>query len=884
MKKLTSNEIRNIWLKFFEEKGHKIMPSASLIPHEDKSILWINAGVAALKKYFDGSETPPSKRMTNSQKAIRTGDIENVGITTRHHTFFEMLGNFSIGDYFKREAIEFAWELLTSEEYFGIDKSLLYITVYKEDQEALNIWKSVGVEEERIFIMDKDTNFWDLGQGPCGPSSEIFFDKGVEYDSRTAKELIEPDLENDRYVEIWNIVFSEFNNDGEGNYTKLPQQNIDTGAGLERITSAFQGKPSNFETDLFENMIKKIDSKTPYNYLWEYIPSKLREYDEKQFIINSWFKKIADYIRSVSFAISDGAAPDNAGRGYIIRMLIRKAVINRNKLEINDNFLHEMVDPLIETLGDYYPLLKEKRDSIIEIIKREEEQFNKTLSAAVDRMNKHIDADELNEEVAYKLHETYGLPLELIKDITISRDDINLDWNKMDELDKEFKEKSKGNKSNAGMQIQDDVFVGLGKTKFLGYEQLESTSTVKFVKDEFVVFDKTPMYATSGGQMHDTGLANEYEVIGVEKNGEKTFIHQIPRHNFNVGDVVELKVNKERRFGLTQEHTSHHLLSHALDVVMGEQMPQNSFKAEEDYITFGIVSQNDLNDETIQKTEALANQWINEGREVISEEMPFEEAKAKGAIFLQGTKYGDIVRTVTIKDLVIDMCGGTHLDNISKIEELVITGYEKKGSGVWALRSVAGKENVSKAMVELNEQAKENFINPLLNKVDSLIEKMNEVNFVKELDFKDRINSLDISSREYKKQAQELSKVIGKEIVSVNNELVENIEKHISTIEDDIYVQTSNVLNVQEVTRPLLSVIDNANIKLGLAIINNGDKVTLGFVLSKELVTDDNVNRIKSFAEANDLRGNGKKQQYIFGGSKLENLESIIEEIKGWEF
>ncbi len=883
MKKLTSNEIRNIWLKFFESKNHKIMPSASLIPVNDKSILWINAGVAALKKYFDGTETPPSVRMTNSQKAIRTGDIENVGITTRHHTFFEMLGNFSIGDYFKKEAIEFAWELLTSEEYFGIDKSLLYITVYKEDEEALNYWKEMGISEERIFKMDRDTNFWDLGSGPCGPSSEIFFDKGEEYDSRTAKELIEPDLENDRYIEIWNIVFSEFNNDGEGNYTKLPQQNIDTGAGLERITSAFQGKPSNFETDLFEDIIKTIDSKTSYNYLWEYVPIKLSKEDPKQFLINSWYKKIADYIRSVSFAISDGALPDNSGRGYIIRMLLRKAVVNRNKLGIKENFLHELVEPLVNTMGEYYPLLIDKKDSIIEIIKREEEQFNKTLSQAVDKMNKEIESNNLNEEVAYKLHETFGLPLDLLKDIAETREDIQLDWDKMDELDKEFKEKSKGEQDIEAMKIQDDKFRGLGSTEFIGYIELESTSVVKHIDGDYVVFDKTPLYATSGGQEADHGTANEFKVVGVEKNAEKTFIHHIPDHNFNVGDEVKLTVDKERRFGLTRHHTSHHLIAHAFDYVMGEVMPQSSFKAEEDYIRFGFITQQEVTDEIVSKAQDFANQWINEGREVIKEEASLEEAKERGALFLQGAKYEDIVRIVTIKDLAIDMCGGTHLDNIKDIEEVLVTNYEKKGSGSWSFDLVAGKENVAKEIIKINEIVTSDIVNPLINKINNLTEKMNEVNFVKEVNFMDRVNALDSTKSTYKKEALALTKELGKEIAAVNNEMLIAVEQNIKESNENIFIKQSSLLNVQEITRPLLNVIDGTQINLGIAIINNEDKVTFGFVLAQDKVNEANVDRIKQLAEKYELRGNGKKQQYIFGG-KTFDIANAIEEIKGWEF
>lgn len=880
MKNLSSNEIRELWLKFFESKGHKVMPSASLIPVNDKSILWINAGVTPLKKYFDGSEKAPSNRMTNSQKAIRTGDIDNVGITTRHHTFFEMLGNFSIGDYFKKEAISMAWELLTSEKWLGIDKKLLYITVFKDDSEAFDLWKEQGVSEDRIFLMDKDTNFWDMGKGPCGPSSEIFFDKGEKFDSRLAKELIKLDLENDRYVEIWNIVFSEFNNDGKGNYTKLPQQNIDTGAGLERISSALTGKPTTFETDLFEKVIRKIENKTSFKYEFDYIPIQLETQNRKQFLINSWFKKIADFIRSVSFAISDGAIPDNSGRGYILRLLIRKAVINKNKLEINETFLSTLVDPLIETMVKYYPLLKEKREIIIDILNKEEEQFNKTLSQAISKMNQEIESGNLNEEIAYKLHETFGLPLELLKDIAETRDDINLDWNKIEILDKEFKKRSKGTQDIDAMNIQDDIFFGLGTTEFLGYEELESKSVVKFIKGDYVVFDKTPLYATSGGQQADTGKANEFDVIDIEKNAEKTFIHNIPGHNFSIGDKVQLSVDKERRLGLMKHHTSHHLIAYALDVVMETTLPQNSFKAEFDYIKFGVQSQKDFNDELVQKAQDLANKWIKEGHKVIKEEVSIDEAKQKGALFLQSVEYGEMVRIVTIEDLVVDMCGGTHLDNIKDIEEILITNYEKKGSGVWSFDSVAGKENVKKSLIKLNEQVKKDIIIPVINKINNFNYKLNELGIEIEHNFIERIEFLDSTTIEYKKEAIELSKTIGNEINKYTISISDKIETLVKSGENII---NSKSLNIQEITRPMLAVIDQTEHKIAVAISNSDEKVTFGFVLSKDIVNDKNVNRIKKLAEENGLRGNGKKQQYIFGGKALE-ISKVIEEIKLWEF
>ncbi len=884
MKKLTSNEIRQIWLKFFEDKGHLKMDSAPLIPREDKSLLWINAGVAALKKYFDGSETPPSKRMTNSQKAIRTGDIENVGITTRHHTFFEMLGNFSIGDYFKKEAITWAWELLTSEEYFGIDKSLLYITVYHEDEEALNFWKEVGVESDRIFKMGRDTNFWDLGQGPCGPSSEIFFDKGAEYDSRTAKELIEPDLENDRYIEIWNIVFSEFNNDGEGNYTKLPQQNIDTGAGLERLVSAFQGKPSNFETDLFEELIKKIDSKTSHNYLWEYVPSKLKSENNKQFIINSYYKAIADFTRSITFAIGDGATMGSTGRGYILRRLLRKAVIYKSRLGIEENFMHELVDPLVSTMGEFYPQIKERRDIVVSTIKTEEEQFNKTLLSVNLKLKELIDSNSLNEESAFRLHETFGLPMELLKDIV---DEFNLNWTKIEELQEDFKNKSRGEKEIVAMEMQDDKFRGLGETLFTGYESLNGSHKVIAVNGDQVVFDQTPFFATAGGQEHDKGTANGLQVTNVIKNAEKTFIHTIENNNFNIGDEVELIVDPIRRKNLTLNHSGAHLLFRAVELVVGEDMAQQGSKVDEKFFRFDFTLEDKLSDEQIQRIEEMCKKWIDASTPSKSVFTDVETAKQMATSRMVDFEYGDKVRVIALNDEVVDLCAGTHVTNTSEIEDLKIIRFDKKGSGVFRIEAVAGNEMISKVFEEVNNELREENLVPTLNKIQVINTKLEGLGSEVRANFDDEINTLDISSSTYRYDLQrvnnsikaklgEFTTIIGTEI----NKVLVN-EFNANKIYANVY---SELFNIQEVTRQMLNNIDSTECDLGVAIIPNGQKVTYGFVLASKNINERNVERIKEIANKYSIRGNGKKQLYIFGGQNNFEHQEVIKEILGWEF
>ncbi len=886
MKNLSSNEIRTLWLKFFKAKGHYIIPSASLIPVNDDSLLWINAGVATLKPYFNGTEQPPSKRMVNSQKAIRTGDIDNVGITTRHHTFFEMLGNFSIGDYFKEDAIKFAWELLTSKEYFGISKELLYITVYEDDEEAKKIWLEQGVDEEHIFSMGRNTNFWDMGKGPCGPSSEIFFDKGEKYDHRTAKELIEPDLENDRYVEIWNIVFSQFNNNGNGNYSDLPQRNIDTGAGLERIASALQGKPTNFETDLFEKMIEKLNSKTKFNYLYEYIPEKLRKNNEEQFNINSWFKKIVDYVRSISFAISDGATPDSTGRGYILRMLLRKAVVNKIKLNIDDNILHELVNPLIETMGNFYPNLREKKDTIISIIKNEEDQFVKTLSSATKKLNEYINKGKLNEENAYKLHETFGLPLDILKDLSKNYDALKkLDWEKINKLDKEFKEKSKGKDLTLNaMKIQDETFRGLGETKFIGYTENKSTSKVVFISGEYVIFDTTPFYATSGGQESDFGKADVFDVVYVEKNAEKTFIHNIPGHNFKIGDTVQLSIDIERRKGLTIHHSATHLLFGALDKITGTIIPQHGSKVEDSFLRFDFIYQNNVDKELIDKIENLANAWINDSSNVSIEMMELDEAKRIGAGYLEGAKYSDIVRVVIMNDNVIDMCGGTHVSNTSDIEKILVTKFEKRGSGIWRIEALAGNENISKGISILNKKMFDDKFEPIINKINNFNNKANELK-LNLIDFSDEINQLNIESINFKFELEELISKINFELKQRSNDIYVEIEKNISNeLEtNNKIILESEFLNIQEMTRPALSIIDSKNGDVALMISKNGEKQTFGFVINKKYIDGNLIEKIKQFANKYNLNGNGKKQQYIFGGKNFDN-SNLIEEFNSWEF
>lgn len=884
MKKFSSNEIREIWLEFFKEKNHKILPSFSLIPKDDRSILWINAGITVLKKYFDRSETPPSTKLANIQRVIRTNDIENVGITTRHHTFFEMLGNFSIGNYFKKEAIEFAWELLTSKKYFNIDESLLYITIYNEDIETYNLWKDIGIDENKIFLMNKKTNFWDLGQGPCGPSTEIFFDKGKEYSDKSAKELIGNDIENDRFIEIWNIVFSEYNNDGKNNYTKLPQKNIDTGAGLERLTAIFQNAPSNFETDLFLPILKKINEKSKFDYQWIYIPSKLKEENKEQFLINSYMKAISDFIRTISFAINDGAKFGPNGREYVLRKLLRKAVVYKNKLEIKQIFLHELVDPFIQTFKKFYPELIKKRDTIIELIKNEEEQFNKILENVNLKLKDLKSKKNISEESIFKLHETHGLPREMLKDVV---NEHNLNWNKLIKIEEEFKRKSKSNFDVKAMNIQDVRFIDVDRTNFVGYEIFDCFANVVAVDGDYVVFDKTPFFATAGGQESDFGFANNFIVSDVKKNIKKTFIHEIKNNNFKIGDNVKLTIDFNRRKNLTRNHSGAHLLFRAIEMVTGIDMLQQGSKIAEEYMRFDFTMSEKLDDNQLKKVENLCKKWIDDATFIETITANIDDAKKMATSKLIDFEYDKVVRIVKINDNVIDLCAGTHVKNSKEIEDLKIIKFEKKGAGIFRIEATTGNETIKKIFKKNNQTLINDKLTPILNKINNVNEKLSSLKMYDELDFSKEINILNIEEFDFKAKFITLIKKINEQLKNKLFQIEQKIKSDIliELNKENILIKKYSKLSVQEVAKLLLSLIDNSKTNLGVIVNNHEKKVTIAFVLPKRNVSELIINRIRKISLNNNLKGSGRKQLYIFGGTKKEvNIDKLIEEIKKWEF
>ena len=694
MKYMTHNEIRKTWFNFFENKGHKKVESASLIPVNDDSLLWINAGVAPLKKYFDGTVVPDSRRIVNIQKCIRTNDIENVGVTKRHQTFFEMMGNFSIGDYFKDEAIEYAYELLTSNEYFAIDKNLLYVTVYPEDTEAYNKWIEVGMDEDHIIKLEE--NFWEIGEGPCGPDSEIFFDRGEKYDKDgTAFDKFIKDEEQERYIEIWNNVFSQFNskkNTPRSKYKELPSKNIDTGAGLERWCLMFQNVDSNFDTDLFTPIIRHIEE----------LGGMLYESQKE-------FKVIADHIRAITFAIADQASFDNVGRGYILIRLLRRSIRLGKHLGLNEPFMYKLVSDVVDIMNESYSYLKSRRSDIEVAVLEEEKLFFKTLDAGEKRLNelvKNSTDGKISGEDAFKLYDTYGFPFELtlecLEELGYTTDKEEFD--KFMQMQKALAKKN--SKTKTSMASQKKVLLDFTKdSKFVyGIYRLKSNVLAIFSKDSlekklnhdgYIALKRTCFYAESGGQVSDTGMIIgknfKARVVDVFKGPNGQHIHKIRLLDgvINVNDDCEIIIDKDRRRRIEANHSSVHMLQYALQQIVSNKIAQAGSYVDNEKLRFDFTYSGKIDDEEIVKVEEFINNEIKKHIIVSTEIMPLDKAKQIGAIALFSEKYGDTVRVVKIGKS-IELCGGTHANNTSDIKRLAIYNFESKGSNVYRIEATTG--------------------------------------------------------------------------------------------------------------------------------------------------------------------------------------------------
>ncbi|WYP27849.1 alanine--tRNA ligase [Alkalihalobacillus sp. FSL W8-0930] len=745
MKHLTSAEVRQMFLDFFKEKGHDVEPSAPLVPFEDPTLLWINSGVATLKKYFDGSVIPDNPRITNAQKSIRTNDIENVGKTARHHTFFEMLGNFSIGDYFKKEAIVWAWEFLTSEKWIGFDPEKLSVTIHPEDDEAYDLWiTEIGIPSERIIRLEG--NFWDIGEGPSGPNSEIFFDRGPEYGNDPKDPELYPGGENDRYLEIWNLVFSQFNHNPDGSYTPLPKKNIDTGMGLERMVSVIQNVPTNFETDLFMPIIKSVEKLTSVNY------SDRVETDVA-------FKVIADHIRTVAFAIGDGALPSNEGRGYVLRRLLRRAVRFAKQIQIERPFMYELVPVVGEVMKDFYPDVNEKVDFIQRVIRTEEERFHETLSEGLTILDKIVAETKaaskgiVSGEDVFRLYDTYGFPVDLTEEY-VEEAGLAIDRPGFEEEMNKQRERARAARQDTGsMNVQSDLLSKITEpSEFVGYETLKADATIQalIVNQELVevastgqeaqlILDRTPFYAESGGQVADGGLIRTEtgvaEVIDVKKapNGQHLHTVQVKEGTLANKASAKASVTRTERSGTIKNHTATHLLHQALKDTLGTHVNQAGSLVSENRLRFDFSHFGQVTQEELTQIESIVNEKIWSALSVDISEKKLDEAKQMGAMALFGEKYGDTVRVVQVGDYSLELCGGIHVQNTAEIGQFKIVSETGIGAGVRRIEAVTGKAAylyVQEQLDILQEAAtlvKAKSVRDVPTRIDSILGQMKAV-------------------------------------------------------------------------------------------------------------------------------------------------------------
>ncbi|MEG3298897.1 alanine--tRNA ligase [Streptococcus suis] len=746
MKNLSSAQIRQMWLDFWKSKGHSVEPSANLVPVNDPTLLWINSGVATLKKYFDGSVIPDNPRITNAQKSIRTNDIENVGKTARHHTMFEMLGNFSIGDYFRDEAIEWGFELLTSPEWFALPKDKLYMTYYPDDVDSYNRWIALGVEPSHLIPLED--NFWEIGAGPSGPDTEIFFDRGTDFDPENIGiRLLEEDIENDRYIEIWNIVLSQFNADPavpRSEYKELPNKNIDTGAGLERLAAIFQGAKTNFETDLFLPIIREVEK----------ISGKTYDPDGD----NMSFKVIADHIRALSFAIGDGALPGNEGRGYVLRRLLRRASMHGQRLGITEPFLYKLVETVGNIMESYYPEILEKRAFIEKIVKSEEESFARTIHTGSQFAEQLMDklAAEGKSEIdgcdIFKLYDTYGFQVELTEELAEHRG-MTLDIAGFEAAMKEQQDRARASVVKGGsMGMQNETLAAITEESTFVYGQtaLEASLSV-IVADNarteavsegqaLLVFDQTPFYAEMGGQVADHGFVKNAAgdivatVIDVQKAPNGQPLHTVELSaSISVGQTYTLEIETKRRKGVEKNHTATHLLHAALHNIIGEHATQAGSLNEQDFLRFDFTHFEAVTAEELRRIEEEVNEQIWNAIPVVTVETDIDTAKEMGAMALFGEKYGKEVRVVTIGDYSVELCGGTHVSNTAEIGIFKILKEEGIGSGTRRIIAVTGREaflayrDQEDALKEVAATIKSPQIKEVPNKVESLAQQVRDL-------------------------------------------------------------------------------------------------------------------------------------------------------------
>lgn len=870
MKKLSTNEIRNIWLRFFEERGHKVEESASLIPNNDPTLLWINAGVAPLKKYFDGSSIPSNPRIVNAQKCIRTNDIENVGKTARHQTFFEMLGNFSIGDYFNKEAVHWGFDILTNEKYFGFDKDKLYMTVYPSDTETAQFWIDEGVDPSHIIVCKN--NFWEIGSGPCGPDTEIFYDRGEKYGDIDIS-VIADDIENDRYIEVWNIVLSQYNSKPglkRSEYPELPSKNIDTGMGLERMACVIQDVPTNFEIDIFVPTIKKLEEMSGVKYTGQMS-----------------FKVIADHVRTVIFAISDGAVLSNEGRGYVLRRLLRRAIKHGKQLGITGAFLYLLVDTVNKSMGDFYPYLFESSELVKKIIKIEEDKFLETLvlgEKILDEIIKTNNSKVITGEQAFTLYDTYGFPLELTIELAES-DGFTVDKNGFkEEMDKQKERARNARKNTISMNNQNEEFINFKeKDLFTGYHSLVETTQILRSFDEGVVLVKTPFYAESGGQVADKGIIRfedqEFTVLDVQKLPNGQFMHFLENNSLKQGNLVTAIVDEDARNLTMYNHSATHILFAALREIIGSHVSQHGSQVSSDSLRFDFNTFDNLSDETLLQIEKIVNEKIRMNMPVDISEKTIDEAKKLGAIAEFGEKYGDLVRVINM-GYTVDLCGGTHVSNTGVIEKFAIASIESKGSGIYRIvgHTNLSIENIRNQFVGFHKE-----MDKLQLKVDKILEEAKSKNIDVKFDFERNEEILGsyqdiINKRLEFALFQDKARELEKEFMELSLEKTfEDIDLFIKQAKDGKLIMKIN--NVEKDN--LKPLADRLLEKLGKGFVFianvSEDKVTF---ISKSNCEIHAGNMAKEAALITGGNGGGRPDMAQAGGKNISKVDEALAKIK----
>lgn len=866
MKQLTGNQVRQMFLDYFESKDHMIEPGASLVPHNDPTLLWINAGVAALKKYFDGSEKPKKNRIANAQKSIRTNDIENVGKTARHHTFFEMLGNFSIGDYFKAEAIPFAWEFLTSPEWIGFDKDKLYITVYTDDDEAYRIWTEVCHVDPSHILKTKE-NFWEIGKGPGGPDTEIHYDRGEKYDPEgLGEKLFFEEMENDRYIEVWNVVFSQYDCDptiDRKDYKELPQKNIDTGMGLERLVALIQDGETNFDTDLFLPIIHETEKLANVKY----------EGDNKMA-----FRVIADHIRTLVFALSDGANFSNSGRGYVLRRVLRRAVRFGLKLGLDEPFLYKLVDVVSENMKDFYPYLMDTIEENKKTIRQEEQLFKKTLKngqALLDEEIAKAKDGKLSGEVTFKLYDTYGFPFEMTQEIA-QESGLEADREDFDVQMQAQKERARAARSKEdSFATQNEELMNFAEhCEFTGYDHLEDEGHVialfnkegKMVEEldgeGQIICDVTPFYVQSGGQVADTGVIlgdhfKAHVLDGIKTRNKQHLLQiEIEEGILHKGDLVKQIVDAKRRLDTTANHSATHLLQSALKAVLGDSIHQAGSFVGPDYLRFDFNYREKLTEEQLADIENRVNVMINDAHVVTREVMAIEDAKKTGATALFDEKYGDEVRVVTMGDVSCEFCAGCHVDNTREIGILKIVGEESIGSDTRRISAKTKKAAyddfaAQQRMLEhIARTAKSKGIKNLDTKIDATFDQMKDMQ--KEIaELKNQLFAF--KSKEWARDAKDINgfHVLVREVPAMDGKALKEIVSTLKGQDDQMVI---------------------------LLISNNDGRLTLVAGAGKEAVKRGvhAGNLVKAAALTTEGKGGGKPDLAQAGGSNVAKIDEAL--------